>query len=414
MITTTAPPPATNRPTSECDDARPPSPKGVSARIATALRDLPALEASWTVLRDRYGATSPNAEPQIFAATVSALGQASQPYIALFEDGADPRAIIIARRSDRPFRCRLGYLPLRSPRLRGLDIVYGGLITDGSDGAKRAVCDHLRALLRTRRIDHLMINHLPLTHELFSSLIGLRGCDRASLRGRFEPHWRFTLADGPFENTLRRFSRKHRYNLRRTDRLLAERFGGDLRLRRITGARDVRTFIGEALRITGAGYQAAIGAGIGNPDVQEGVLHAAAAGGQLRCYLLLGAGRAIAFQSGVVCRGVYHLQSTAFLPEFGPCSPGRALLVRVLEDLCAAGVGIVDYGFGDARYKQIYGNECREEATVHLWANTPVATSARMLHRFATAANHRAAALTRRFGVLDTIRSRWRGRLAGG
>ncbi|MHC4082998.1 MAG: hypothetical protein ACYSU2_16935, partial [Planctomycetota bacterium] len=137
---------------------------------ARTIEELSALEAPWNALRSSNGSATPNADPHRFSATVEALGAGVEPHVTLLGEVDCPRAIIVARRSTRKLGCRVGYLPLPSPRLRCLDVVYGGLITDGTEPAKQAVCNHLRLTLEAGDVDHVMVNHLPTDHELFGRL----------------------------------------------------------------------------------------------------------------------------------------------------------------------------------------------------------------------------------------------------
>lgn len=377
---------------------------------ARTIDELPALEPPWIALRTAHGAATPNAEPQRFAATVEALGADVEPHVTLLGDVSDPRAIIVARRSTRRLGCRVGYLSLPSPRLRCLDVVYGGLITDGSEQAKQAVCDHLRLALEARDVDHVMVNHLPVTHELFGRLSRGFVFTPAGLDGSPSPHWRFTFAAGPFKNTLARFSRKHRYNVRRADRLLVDHFGGDVTLEAITRADELDGFVDDAVRITNAGWQGVAGAGFGDPQVQRALLARAAEQNRLRCYRLRCAGEAIAYQAGVVCDDVYHLQATGFLPHLARLSPGQVMLIRAMRDLCASGVRAIDYGFGDASYKQMYGTESWNEATIYLYAPTREGRSARLLHCLVRAVSRLAAWRW----LAQRVKKHWRARLAAG
>ncbi len=369
--------------------------------IACSMPELEALQPSWTALRNAHGLLTPNADPCLYAATVEALN--ARPDVTLLRDGDRPVAIIVGRRSIRPLGWRLGHLAVRSPRRRCLDIVYGGLITDGSPQAIHAVADHLQRRIRARELDHVMINHLRLDHELFAPL----SRSPRGFHGPISRHWRFALGPTP-EQTLTRFSRKHRYNMRRADRLLVERFGGDVELQAVTEPEQVPRFVEDALAITAAGYQGAIGAGFGNATVQRVILDRAARDGRLRGYRLMAAGRAIAYQAGVTLGNVFHLRSTAFLPRYRALSPGQVLLVRVIEDLAAAGIDAVDYGFGDARYKQIYGTESHDEATVYLYSRTLTGRSARLIHRAAG----EATTLVARSRLGGRIRKRLRERIA--
>jgi hypothetical protein len=375
---------------------------------ARSIDQLPALEPLWTSLRDAHGAPTPNSEPHRFAATVAALGPGVEPHVTVLGDSSNPRAMIIGRCSTRSLGCRLGYLSLPGPTLRCLDVVYGGIITDGSEPAKQAVCNHLRRALEAHDVDHVMVNHLPRRHELFDRLAGGFSFIPSGLDGNPRPHWRFRFADGPFENTMARFSRKHRYNLRRANRLLEAQFGGDAELEVVTSAEDLDGFVEEAVRITGSGWQGKVGGGFGNAELQKKLLARAAQENRLRSYLLRGAGAAIAFQAGVLCDGIYHLQSTGFLPRYERLSPGQVMLVRVMRDLRDWGVGAIDYGFGDAAYKRTYGTESWDEATIYLYASTPQGRSARFLHLLTSGV----ARLATGNALADRVKKQWRKRLA--
>ncbi|MHC5006188.1 MAG: GNAT family N-acetyltransferase [Planctomycetota bacterium] len=384
------------------------TPPVTTATTARTIEELSDLEASWNALRRSHGSATPNADPHRFAATVEALGDGVEPHVTLLGEVDDPRAIIVARRSTRKLGCRVGYLPLPSPRLRCLDVVYGGLITDGSEPAKQAVCNHLRLTLEARDVDHVMVNHLPTDHELFGRLSRGFMFTPGGTDGNPRPHWQFNFAEGPFENTLARFSRKHRYNVRRADRLLTQQFGGDVTLDVITGADDLDAFVSDAVRITDAGWQGGVGGGFGDSGIQRALLERAAERGRLRCYALRCAGEVIAFQAGVVLGDVYHLQSTGFLSQWAALSPGQVMLLRVMGDLCESGVRAIDYGFGDAGYKRMYGTESWDEATVYLYAPTREGRSARLLHLVARTASRLAG-----WGWLaDRVKKLWRTRLA--
>jgi CelD/BcsL family acetyltransferase involved in cellulose biosynthesis len=187
-----------------------------------------------------------------------------------------------------------------------------------------------------------------------------------------------------------------------------EHFGGDVTLDTITSADDLDAFVHDAVRITDAGWQGGVGGGFGDPEIQRALLARAAERGWLRCYALRCVGQVIAFQAGVVLGDVYHLQSTGFLPQWATLSPGQVMLLRVMKDLCESGVRSIDYGFGDAGYKWMYGTESWDEATVYLYAPTRGGRSARLLHLVARTASRLAA-----WGWLGgRVKKFWRTRLA--
>ena len=51
-------------------------------------------------------------------------------------------------------------------------------------------------------------------------------------------------------------------------------------------------------------------------------------------------------------------------------SPGTYLLTHVMEDLCRDGVAAIDFGIGEALYKQRFGRATWQETEVYLYAPT--------------------------------------------
>ncbi len=382
--------------------------------VADSLEAVERLRPGWNRLRSGCSLATPNADPDRYLATLRGLGGRVRPYVAMLHGGAERRALIIGREQVRPGRIRLGYLQLPALSLRSLDIVYGGLITDDSHQAVRAVVDHLRCLIDAGRFDQIMINHLPVRGRVAMALRADRPLSRRSVADASDPHWRFALVPGSYERTIQRFSRKHRYNIRRADRLLVDRFAGDVALCRFEKPAQIEELATGAAQITACTYQAALGAGAVDTALHRDLLRIEADHGRLRSYWLECDGRPIAFQIAVVYGDVYNLLSTAFLPEYAAFSPGQVLLVRVIRDLCEARIGSIDYGFGDAPYKRMYGTESWDEATVHLYAKNVRASSARVVHRAAVGLHRRVSAAAARGGLLARVKKRWRSRLARG
>jgi CelD/BcsL family acetyltransferase involved in cellulose biosynthesis len=250
-----------------------------------------------------------------------------------------------------------------------------------------------------------MLNHLPADSPVLAGLRRSLGA-RALVPVR-EQHRVFELPREP-EAVLGHLSRKHRYNARREDRLLVEHFGGDVRLRTFTGAEQLPALLAGAAEIYDRSYQAGIGGGFRKASVWTRILEVEARLGRLRGYLLEASGRGVAFQVGVVYGGTYHLEATAYLPDWRSLSPGSVLLRRVLEDLVAAKIGKVDYGFGDADYKRTYSTSVREEETLHAYARTVPALAALALDRVALGVASGSRALVERAGGVRALKRRWR------
>ena len=434
-MTTICPQPHT--PPFEINSTPPVAPRqnGLHITIARTLPELRALRDHWLALRARRNLLTSENEPDHFTAVLPLIRPPAEPHVALFQRGDQPVALLIARRSIRSLTSRIGYLRLPSPPVRSLDVIHGGILTDGSRPAARLVAAHLTGLCGST-VDCITINHLPTTHHAHAALIESRA-DPHVLADPPQRHWVFSLLHQPGheKTTPLDWSRalppagqhptaasldayfqthkspKARKNMRRQDRVLSSHFGGDLSLVRLTRPSEVDRFVAEAAAVTRAGYQSALGAGLGDSDIQRAILHAAAARGAMRCYLLRAQGQTLAFQCGIMVGARYHLQATAYLPAFAGFSPGQVLLVRVLRDLADDGLTGIDYGLGDAHYKRVFGTCCWEEQTLRLVANTPRGLAARWIVRSTSAVDRVARTLASRTGSAGPIKKWWRSTL---
>lgn len=378
-----------------------------TVKIATTIDEVLAMRSEWDKLREQSSIISPNADIDRFITTVKALGNKAKPYVALIRNEGKARAMILGRSQLRSGDFRFGYLRVPSPVLNSLDIVYGGVLNDASDIAIDAVVKHLRLLLTEAQFDQVSINHLPLRDPLSQALISDDVLQSKSVCSNPNLHWQFDLEGKSYDQTISRFSRKHRYNMRRTDRLLVEHFSGNVKLRIFQHPQQIDELISGASQIVSQTYQARLG-GFSDTRLNRELVGLEAERGRLRAYWLECDGKPIAFQIGAVYANTYHLLSTAFLPQFKQLSPGQVLLVRVIKDLCNADINSIDYGFGDASYKRIYGSSSREEATVYLYAKTPKAMISRGIYKAITKLNKFSTSMSERVGLKNLIKKKWR------
>jgi len=172
-----------------------------------------------------------------------------------------------------------------------------------------------------------------------------------------------------FDETMAGHSSKHRANLRRLDRKLEAALPG-VTFEVVTEPAQVETYARQSEEVAHVSYHAAIGAGPPAPGAWRALLGAEADAGRLRSYALIHDGRCVAYQAGAIHNGVYFAEGTAYRPECAHLRPGVVLLMRVVRDLCERRVNRIDFGFGDAEYKRLYGTASSEEATMLLFGRS--------------------------------------------
>lgn len=332
--------------------------------VGASIAEVRALLAACPDAAPMLDAHGPHTDPERFLAPFAADPGRGGPYLMLGRIGGTTRAIVLARAAHRSPRLRLGYARLGIPALRCLDVVHGGLVTDGTDVAVDHLLDRLRALLDRRDFDHLMVNRLPQAHRLFRPLLALpRSVEHGPRR-----HWLVDLEANDFDATMARHSSRHRSNLRRLDRRLEHSMDGDLRLVEHDDASTLDAMLADVRAVAGHTYQSRLGVGIEHNRGLEARLRLEATNGRLRCFVLHGAGAPIAYQLGFEHDGTYHCEGTGYVADEARHRPGTVLFIRVLQRLCERGLRRIDFGFGDAEYKRLYGTRSHLESTIHVYA----------------------------------------------
>jgi len=147
---------------------------------------------------------------------------------------------------------------------------------------------------------------------------------------------------------------------------------GKTELERVTELDQIPEFLQAAHDISVESWQSRrFGLRIRNDDAELQQLSALAQHGLLRSYLWRIEGRPAAF---AVCNqhgGCFHYEEIAFRAEFSQFSPGRTMLHQIVEDLLSHNPPqTLDFGGGDAEYKQQFANRESRSGTVWLVPST--------------------------------------------
>ncbi|HFC53073.1 MAG TPA: GNAT family N-acetyltransferase [Gammaproteobacteria bacterium] len=171
-----------------------------------------------------------------------------------------------------------------------------------------------------------------------------------------------------FSEYLATLRKKRRYNLKRSVRMLERAAGKDYRVERITGAAQVEGFL-EAVdyifvrcwqRHTHKGYRHLTD---GNVAYHQGLANL----GWLRSYLLYCKQQPVAYVIGYQYRGRYYYEYIGYDQAWAEFSPGTILTFLMIEDIHTVDrPEILDFGFGENVYKQIFGNYSYEANNSYL------------------------------------------------
>jgi CelD/BcsL family acetyltransferase involved in cellulose biosynthesis len=209
----------------------------------------------------------------------------------------------------------------------------------------------LVASLREGDADVVRFSHLPVESEVWR-LLGSLPSRLTRDNSRVESvHWKAILGRS-YEDFLKSRGRNTRRNLKRYSRAFEEKYHERARVRCLADEREVELVMRDTELVAQKTYQRGLGAGfVANEETRQSMLLASRKG-WLRAYVLYLDERPIAFLYGNKYGRTFYAGTTGFDPAHEADNVGTYLLARVIQDLYHENISEIDFGFGDAQYKQ--------------------------------------------------------------
>jgi CelD/BcsL family acetyltransferase involved in cellulose biosynthesis len=367
-------------------------------------------------LREVGGAVDwphPDPDPEYFLTVVDVLPGVIRPHVLHVQrPGREPLAIV-ARLEDIELETKLGYRTLFRSRLRCLTVVNGGVsgVRTAEDGA--AALALLRDALSAGEADVLRFLGLSTDSPLFGAAATIPPWLCRDHGTAAQPHWRVAVP-GTLADFLAARSRNTRQNVNRYGKRFEKEYGGRLELRRYGAGLDddLERLCADLEAVAAKSYQRGLGVGFTGDELQRRLMALGLRRGSYFAWVLDIDGTPCAFWDGSIHAGTFFIGSPGYDPEYASHRIGTWLQMRMMEDLCAReDVRALDYGMGDAQYKQSFGDECWMDAVVHVFAARPRALRANAARTAANGATRTARRALARVGAEDRVKRIWRGRL---
>jgi hypothetical protein len=336
-------------------------------RAARSAEEVEALRPVWEGF-DRDVVT---ADLDYHLMVVDRSPEAVRPHVLLLEQDGAPGTLVVGRVEDIQLPARIGYKTVSRPSVRALTVSYGGVLGREDDQAAAAVMAELAAVLRRGEADVARLRNLKVgspLHRVARSSPGILTRERLALPAR---HWRARL-DGSFEDYLGRRSAKTRSNLRRYGRRFEAAFPDGIELRAFRDPAELDQLLDDTQAVYGQTYQQGLGVGFSDSGIEREVTTLTLERGWFRGFVLYVDDAPRAFWHGIRYGGVFSTGPTGYDPAFASHRVGMYLLGRMVEELSRDdGLEWIDFGFGDAEYKQHFGDESWLEEDVLVWARRP-------------------------------------------
>jgi hypothetical protein len=333
--------------------------------VARTLDEVERLRPAW----DEVGWRREEAAYPYFTTRLATRPDVIGPYAAVVFDGEQPVGGLAGRLELRKLDTKLGYRTVYAPTVRYLQIVDGGLVALNPE-VLATLREAAAAALASGEATAVGTPPLELGSPELAAFESLGGIlERQPL---IAP-WTRRLLQLPaaFDEFLSSRSHKTRKGVRQNARRLETAFGRRLSVEVIRGPDQADELVDRLDTAARATYQRGLGAGFSATNEQRALARVGLEHGWLAGYLLLLEGAPAAYWFCSRYGGKLLLRTGGFDNAYAEHRPGIYLLMRVIEDACAdPEVGVLDYGPGDAAYKQQFSNESREERNAVVFAPT--------------------------------------------
>ncbi len=376
------------------------------------VRDLTGVEhlrSAWTSAQ-----WHPNSDIDFYMGVVRSWQERCTPYVLALCRNNEPEALLVGRAEDARIECRVGYKALCHIKARQLTFIYGGQLGRLSPENSAVLFDAVMASLRRGEADvaefHFLRTDSPLYERIANSQFGL-GRDFASC---VQIH-RSTALPPSGEQFYGKLSMKVRKNQRWQANKIVRDFDGKVRIRCFRKPEDMPEMFCHVEKVASKTYQRQMGVGFDGTQEQRERLCAEAYRGRLRAHVLYLREEPAAFWVGTVYQNTLHSDFMGYDTEYAKYSPGMYLVVKAVAELCDSypgeAVRHIDWGLGDAQYKEVLGDCSWMEAQIRVFAPTPRGIGINLVRTPIALVDLLLKRILSRSGALQLVKTKWRRRL---
>jgi hypothetical protein len=382
----------------------------MSERLTTKVfRTVPEVEAIRSVWAGWQ--LHPNSDLDFYLAVLRSLPGVLRPHIIMvFRDG-HPDASLIGRVEERKFEVSVGYKSTLKPGARVLTFIHRGLLGNSSSENCEILVREVLKSLHNREADVAFFNYLRADSSLYTLVTRSPSFFTRDYFPALQTHRSMALPCS-VEAFYQGLSKKVRKNQKWQAKKLVQDHDGNVRVRCFGEPAELELMIQEVEEVARKTYHRALGIGFVDGAGVRQRLHLEAQKGWLRAYILYVSDKPWAFWMGTLYHGTFHSDFMGYDPDCARYSPGMFLIMRVIEAFCDRNEGDkvneIDFGLGDAQYKEVLGNSEWQEGAVYIFAPSLKGVGLSLLRTPAIIVDRFAKALMARTKLLQKVKKTWR------
>ena len=384
----------------------------ITVEIARNMEEIETFRAVWQEMHCRELSPKPNVDIDRYISVIEATKGEVKPYVMLFKEGNRPVAMVISHSEKHQLSLKLGYKVLFRPRLKCLNIVYGGVLGRPQADLCSIITSELSKQLKSRKFNVVYFNYLNTDTALYEAVRKTPGLFTRGYFPTVSKHWRMSMPD-KMDQFYKACSRGHRGSIRRAVRKFEREYPGRDNFVKYTSEDEVDDFVRIAAGISSKTYQHALGVGLVNDEQTISRIRTAAKHGWFHGGILFAGDKPCAFQLGLCYKQVYYLVNLGYDPALNRHRVGTNLFLKVLESLCEdPSTQMFDFYFGDAEYKKRYGTTHWSEACIFIFAPRIYPVSVNALRCAVAGANATLVYVANKVSSAGWIKRKWRNLLS--
>ena len=339
---------------------------GASVRVIRTTVELDSIRGVWA-----NWCKNPEADVDLFLLSAEADSKVIRPHVIVVFRNGTPDCMLVGRLDTGFQKMKVGYATVFRPHIRRLVFLSGGYLGNQTQENSALVVTEICKSLKSGEADCAELRQVPLESSLFMEARTRPGF---FLRQHFRTEYvhRYLELPDSFEDYLQALPRKQRHEARRHARLLGKDFPQGTHIHCYRNEQEIGQLAEDVKKVHATSYQGNLGVGYSDSEGTRARLRAAARKDVLRGCVLYVSKEPVAYFIGFKFQETLFGQVLGFNPQFQKYSPGLQILLHAIEESCepAAGVNVVDLGWGDRYYKQAVCNRSSMQSPVQVFAPT--------------------------------------------
>jgi len=381
---------------------------GVSIRTLRSASEINEIRGVWTSWQHH-----PNIDIDFYLAVNRLRSQILCPQVMVLYRDNSPDAILVGRLVHERIPINLGYQTILKFKARTLRIASNGFLGNSSPANSEVLVNEIVSTLRRGEADLAVLSHVRADSPVYRAAMQVPGFLSRDFFPRLQLHRSMTIP-ATVEDFYQRLSKKVRKNQKWQAKKLLQDFSGNVRVDCIRETDDLDRMIQNAEEVARKTYQRGLGVGFENNAEMHERLRLEAEKGRLRAFILYIVNRPRAFWIGTVYQRTFYSDFMGYDPEYGRYSPGMFLVMKVVERFCEGqgsdDVVQIDFGQGDAQYKEMLGNCIWQEGSIFIFAPRLRGLGLNALRTPVLLVDRLATAVVARTGLFAKIKRLWRDR----